>query len=220
MSRSRTLRVGIDVGGTFTDLVAVESWSGERLTRKVASTPREPHRAVVEALAALLAGYDDAPALEFLAHSTTIATNALLGQLGLELPRVALVTTRGFRDVIEIGRQNRNELYNLFVQRPRPLVAREDRIVVTERLDHRGNVLVALEPSEIARTCEEVAAHNVAAVAICLRWPWYLLGLFDNTAAYLFPNDFTVVYDDPIYGSILFQGRAFGWAGPAFTAAA
>ncbi|HVN68684.1 MAG TPA: hydantoinase/oxoprolinase family protein [Candidatus Binatia bacterium] len=168
MSQRRVLRVGIDVGGTFTDLVAVESWSGERLTRKVASTPAEPHRAVVDALAALLDGYGDAPAVEFLAHSTTIATNALLGQLGLELPRVALVTTRGFRDVIEIGRQNRSEVYNLFVERPRPLVAREDRIVVAERVDHRGKVLVALERGEIARACGELAARGIAAVAICL----------------------------------------------------
>ena len=77
------------------------------------------------------------------AHSTTIATNALLGQIGLELPRVALVTTHGFRDVIEIGRQNRSEVYNLFVERPRPLVAREDRLTVRERIDYRGNVLRA-----------------------------------------------------------------------------
>ena len=85
----------------------------------------------------------NAPAVEFLGHSTTIATNALLGQLGLELPRVALVTTHGFCDVIEIGRQNRSEVYNLFVERPRPLVAREDRLTVRERIDYLGNVLAA-----------------------------------------------------------------------------
>ena len=72
--------------------------------------------------------------------------------------------------------------------------------------------------SELIRKLAVLAV--IAAIAICLRWPWYLLGLFNNTPAYLFPNDFTVVYDDPIYGSILFQGRAFGWAGPAFVAAA
>ncbi|HEY2473317.1 MAG TPA: hydantoinase/oxoprolinase family protein [Candidatus Cybelea sp.] len=164
----RSLRVGIDVGGTFTDLVAVESWTGRTITHKVASTPREPQRAVASALAALFSDYPQPPAIEFLAHSTTIATNALLGQLGLELPRVALVTTTGFRDVIEIGRQNRSEIYNLFVRRPRPLVTREDRITVRERIDYRGRILEELEESEVARVCEELRARAPAAVAVCL----------------------------------------------------
>jgi N-methylhydantoinase A len=168
MPERRALRVGIDVGGTFTDLIAVESWSAARIVLKMPTTPHEPHRAVLDALVALLARYDPMPIVEFLAHSTTIATNALLGQLGLELPRVALVTTRGFRDVIEIGRQNRSEIYNLFVERPRPLVAREDRLTVHERIDYQGNVLVALDETSIARLCGELRARPVAAVAICL----------------------------------------------------
>ena len=164
----RALRVGIDVGGTFTDLVAVESWSGRTVTRKVSSTPREPQRAAMHALAALLDAYEDRPAIEFLAHSTTIATNALLGQLGLELPRVALVTTHGFRDVIEIGRQNRSEVYNLFVERPRPLIARGDRLTVNERLDYNGNVLLPLDERSVAKVCDELRQRDVAAVAVCL----------------------------------------------------
>jgi len=164
----RALRIGIDVGGTFTDLAAVESWSGRRIFRKVPSTPREPARAVLETLAALLAPYAQPPEIELLAHSTTIATNALLGQIGLELPRTALVTTHGFRDVIEIGRQNRSELYNLFVERPRPLVARGDRLTVRERIDFRGNVLQPLEDAEVERVCAELHERDVAAVAICL----------------------------------------------------
>jgi N-methylhydantoinase A len=138
------------------------------VTRKVPSTPHEPHRAVITALTALLAGYDFAPELEFLGHSTTVATNALLGQLGLELPRVALVTTHGFRDVIEIGRQNRSEVYNLFVERPRPLVARGDRLTVRERIDYRVNVLVPLDEASVAQVCAELRERGVAAVAICL----------------------------------------------------
>ncbi|HEV3092270.1 MAG TPA: hydantoinase/oxoprolinase family protein [Candidatus Cybelea sp.] len=164
----RALRVGIDVGGTFTDLAAVESWSGCTLTRKVASTPREPQRAVARALLEMLGAYEELPAIELLAHSTTIATNALLGQIGLELPRVAVVTTRGFADVIEIGRQNRSEVYNLFVTRPRPLVAREDRLTVDERIDYKGAVLRPLRDEEIARACAALRERNVAAVAICL----------------------------------------------------
>ncbi|HYL28046.1 MAG TPA: hydantoinase/oxoprolinase family protein, partial [Candidatus Nitrosotalea sp.] len=164
----RSLRVGIDVGGTFTDVVAVESWSGATIVRKVASTPQEPHRAVIRMLAELQASYEAAPSIEFVAHSTTIATNALLGQLGLELPRVALVTTEGFQDVIEIGRQNRSEVYNLFVERPRPLVAREDRLTVRERLDYRGEIIVPLDRASLSQACEQLRAHPVAAVAICL----------------------------------------------------
>ncbi len=164
----RSLRVGIDVGGTFTDLVAVESWSGRTITHKVASTPREPQRAVCDALANLLSRYDPPPHIELLAHSTTIATNALLGQIVLELPRVALVTTVGFRDVIEIGRQNRSEIYNLFVRRPRALVAREDRLTVRERTDYRGRILLELDEPEIERVCAQLRARDVAAVAICL----------------------------------------------------
>ena len=88
--------------------------------------------------------------------------------MNLELPRVALVTTHGFRDVIEIGRQNRSELYNLFVERPRPLVARNDRLTVRERVDFRGNVLQALERATSSACARSCANASVAAVAICL----------------------------------------------------
>lgn len=165
------LRVGIDVGGTFTDLAAIDSERGETIALKVASTPREPQRGVIDALDALLARYpaQSPPVIEFLGHSTTIATNALLGQLGLELPRVALITTEGFRDVIEIGRQNRSEVYDLFVQRPRPIVSREDRFTVRERIDYRGDVIEPLDEASLARACEALrACDGVAAVAICL----------------------------------------------------
>ncbi len=163
-----TLQVGIDVGGTFTDLAAFDAQSGAMLRLKVPSTPQAPELAVAAALEALLARYETAPSIEFLGHSTTIATNALLGQTGLELARVALVTTRGFLDVIEIGRQNRSEVYNLFVQRPRPLVAREDRFAVRERIDHRGEVLEPLDDAALAGLCDELARGSYAAVAVCL----------------------------------------------------
>jgi N-methylhydantoinase A len=168
VTERRALRIGIDVGGTFTDLVAIESWSGRTVVAKVASTPHEPQRAVMGALATLLASYETRPLVEFVAHSTTIATNALLGQLGLDLPRVALVTTDGFRDVIEIGRQNRSEVYNLLVERPRPLVGREDRLTVRERIDYRGQVLVPLDEASVRDVCDALRERAVAAVAICL----------------------------------------------------
>ncbi|HLX26011.1 MAG TPA: hydantoinase/oxoprolinase family protein [Candidatus Cybelea sp.] len=168
MSQGRALRVGIDVGGTFTDLTAIESWSGTVVVAKVASTPACPQRGVLKALRVLLSRYQTPPSIEFIGHATTIATNALLGQLGLELPRVALVTTQGFRDVIEIGRQNRSEVYNLFVERPNPLVTRDDRLLVRERIDHRGNVLVPLDDASVDAVCAQLRDRKVAAVAICL----------------------------------------------------
>ncbi|MEO6834473.1 MAG: hydantoinase/oxoprolinase family protein [Candidatus Tumulicola sp.] len=165
------LRVGIDVGGTFTDLAAADSERGEIVTVKVPSTPREPQRGVMRALEALFARYPSQPppVIDFLGHSTTIATNALLGQVGLELPRVALVTTNGFRDLIEIGRQNRSAVYDLFVQRPPPLVAREDRFTVRERVDYRGEIIEPLDEASLERVCAELRARpDVAAVAVCL----------------------------------------------------
>lgn len=163
------MRVGIDVGGTFTDLVALDTGTGERTVLKCASTPRAPEQGVLAAIDALLARPQaQGEEIEYLAHSTTIATNALLGQMHLELPRVAFVTTAGFRDVIEIGRQNRSEVYNLFVTRPKPLVAREDRLSVRERMDFHGSVLVPLEQSEIDRILAQLRARSVDAVAIGL----------------------------------------------------
>ena len=163
-----TLRVGIDVGGTFTDLVAIDTHTGDLTALKVATTPRAPELGVLEALDALFARHARRPAVEFLSHSTTIATNALLGQMHLELPHVAFVTTHGFRDVIEIGRQNRSEVYNLFVKRPHPLVARGDRIAVRERIDYRGDAIVPLDDAEIERVVGELRVRDVAAVAIGL----------------------------------------------------
>ncbi len=163
------LRVGIDVGGTFTDLAAIDSDSGETVTVKVPSTPREPQRGVIDALERFLAARGhQASDIEFLGHSTTIATNALLGQLGLELPRIALVTTHGFRDVIEIGRQNRSDVYDLFVERPRTLVAREDRFTVRERVDYRGEILEPLDESSLLQVCAALRERDVPSVAVCL----------------------------------------------------
>jgi N-methylhydantoinase A len=162
------LRVGIDVGGTFTDLVAVDTQTGERSIVKSSSTPRAPEEGVLNALDRLFENYAQPPRIEYLAHSTTIATNALLGQMHLELPRVVFVTTEGFRDVVEIGRQNRSEVYNLFVTRPKPLAAREDRLTVRERIDYRGNVLVELEDDEIARVVGELRERKPDAIAIGL----------------------------------------------------
>jgi N-methylhydantoinase A len=159
-------RVGVDIGGTFTDLVALAD-DGRLIRHKVSSTPRAPEDGLLDALRALL---DEVAADEIalVAHASTIATNALLGQVHLELPRVAFITTEGFRDVLEIGRQNRSAIYDLNVTRPKPLARREDRLVVRERRTHDGGVIVALETASIDRAVATIAERGIRAVAVGL----------------------------------------------------
>ena len=157
-------RLGVDVGGTFTDLVAISN-RGEFFRAKVASTPRAPETGLLEALQALLRVVP-ASEISYVGHASTIATNALLGQMHLELPRVAFVTTEGFRDLVEIGRQNRSSVYDLNVRRPRPLAARADRIVVRERIAYDGSVLVALDAGSISKAIDELRQRNVVSVAV------------------------------------------------------
>src|SRR5207248_1854074 len=152
------ISVGIDVGGTFTDLVAIVD--GELRTAKVPSVLDAQAEGVA---AALRASGVEAHAVEVLAHGTTVATNALLERRGA---RIALVTTEGFRDAIEIGRQNRASLYDLTAHRPPPLVPRELRFVVRERMGPDG-VVVPLDERSLAVAVEAVRAAGVEAVAVC-----------------------------------------------------
>jgi N-methylhydantoinase A len=166
--RDGTLRsmfvVGVDVGGTFTDLTAVETGSGEVRVGKVPSQPLDEAAAVLAGLAAL--GIDSG-AVRRVVHGTTVGTNAILERRGA---RVALLTTEGFRDLIEIGRTKRN-IPALFVPtfvRPRPLVDRPLRFEVRERLQADGGVRRPLVGAEVACVLEEVAAAAPEAVAVCL----------------------------------------------------
>ena len=161
-----TYRLGIDVGGTFTDLLAFDEQSGALLRYKVSSTPQSPEAGVLHALQALLRDQPGA-SMPLMSHSTTLATNALLGQLHLDLPRLALITTAGFRDVLEIGRQGRSEVYNLFVRRPAPLVKRQDRFGVRERLDVSGAEVTPLDEAMLREIAQELARRGIKHVAIC-----------------------------------------------------
>jgi N-methylhydantoinase A len=149
--------VGVDVGGTFTDLVAVVD--GKLVTAKVPSVRGSEALGIAAALRASGVGEVDV-----LAHGTTVATNALLERRGA---RTALVTTEGFRDVIEIGRQARASLYDLAAHHPAPLVPRELRFTVRERMGPDG-VLVPLDEGSLSSAVEAVRAAGVEAVAVCL----------------------------------------------------
>src|ERR1700758_2343269 len=156
--RPQPLRIAIDTGGTFTDCVWIDR--GRLRMLKVFSTPGDPSQAIVEALDKI------APAGDFiLLHGTTVGTNTLLERKGA---RTALVTTAGFTDVIEIGRQARPRLYDFFVDREEPLVPRERRFGLAERVDYAGRVLRRPSRAEIVAAVRRVARSGAEAVAVCL----------------------------------------------------
>lgn len=160
------MRVATDVGGTFTDLVSyeVDEATGRVRNFRVQKTDTVyPHFDVGVADAIRKAGIDPRE-FRFFAHGTTIVINALLSRKGA---RTGLITTRGFRDVLEIGRGNRPDLFNFMFRKPAPFVPRELRREVTERADHLGRVLVPLDPAEIDPIVEEFRSAGVEAIAIC-----------------------------------------------------
>ena len=151
--------IAVDIGGTFTDFVLLRD-DGSVYSFKVLSAPRNPETAVLDGLRRIRE-----PVSEVL-HATTIGTNALLGQVGLELPKVALFTTGGFRDIIEIGRQNRPRLYDLLFNKPKPLVPRELRFEVNERVLADGSVLKAVDPREVEEYAVKARSMGVISVAV------------------------------------------------------
>src|SRR5690242_20503511 len=157
------VRVGIDTGGTFTDFVYEAA--AKITVFKVASTPDDPSRAIAEGLARIVNESSTELAGIEIVHGTTVGTNALLQRRGA---RVALVTTAGFEDVIEIGRQARPELYNLNAIKPPPLVPTDLRFGVAERVACDGEVLESLTPDELKRLVQEVQSAQPEAVAVCL----------------------------------------------------
>src|SRR3954453_19979948 len=152
--------VGVDIGGTFTDLVGCVD--GLIVSSKISTVPADPTRGVADSLAL---AHCHMPAISELLHGSTIAINTVLERKGA---RTALITTRGFRDTYAIGRGNRIEAFNLFFHRPKPLIPRELTFEVTERVNAKGEVLVALAEHEIASLAKLFAAQRIEAVAVCL----------------------------------------------------
>jgi N-methylhydantoinase A len=161
-------RAGVDVGGTFTDVVTVSD--GAVTVQKTPSTPDRPDEGVRDGLAAAAEAGLDLEDVAFFGHGTTHATNAVLEG---EWAETALVTTAGFRDVLEIGRQTRPDLYDLHAEQPSPVVPRDRRYKVPERLDERGTVRDPLDEAAVRDLADELDAESVA---ICL------LFAFENDA--------------------------------------
>ncbi|HSE03822.1 MAG TPA: hydantoinase/oxoprolinase family protein [Methylomirabilota bacterium] len=163
---SNPSRIGVDIGGTFTDLVWVDETTGAVRVGKLLTTPKDPSQAVEEGVVTLL--HDAAAAttaVRALIHGTTLATNALIERKGA---RVGLLTTAGFRDAVEIGREGRYDMYDLFIDPPVPLVSRELRLEVAERVQADGSVLRPLDEAQARTAVAELRALGVEAIAICL----------------------------------------------------
>ncbi|MEM2210462.1 MAG: hydantoinase/oxoprolinase family protein [Nitrososphaerales archaeon] len=161
----KLFRVGVDIGGTFTDLVALGE-SGEIINIKVPTTPKNPSIGVLDSFHRFTKGID-VKDIELIVHATTIATNAILGQVELNLPKTALITTYGFKDIVEIGRQRRAELYNLFFQKPKQLIQRKFRFEVRERIDAFGNIIEPLNINDVYSIIDKIKSEGIEAVAIC-----------------------------------------------------
>lgn len=152
-------RVAVDIGGTFTDLVYLDEGSGEVGLAKASTTPGRFEDGVMDAIAEA-----ELDGVTFLAHGTTVIINALTERKGA---RTALITTRGFRDVLEIQKANRPDLYNLLYEKPQPFVPRRLRFEVTERVSYKGQVLASLDEEDVRRAVAEARRQGVEAIAIC-----------------------------------------------------
>lgn len=157
------MRAGVDIGGTFTDLVSYDGDGGQLAIHKLLSDPQRPERSMLAGLEAIAPG--GLSTLEQVAHGSTVATNAILERKGA---RTALLISAGFRDLLFIGRQDRPALYDIHPRIPAPLVPRERCYEVEERLDYRGETLLPLDLTQLDRVLDRVAEDQVDSIAVCL----------------------------------------------------
>jgi len=154
-------RVAVDVGGTFTDVCIMDEETGQIRIEKTPSTPDDPMRAI-------MTGVSDAKVdlseVTMFSHGTTVATNALITR---KLPRVAMVCTEGFRDVVEIRRSNKEDLWDTYKDVAKPYIPRRDRLTVKERVDAAGKILQSLDEEEARRVATILKKRDVKAVAVC-----------------------------------------------------
>jgi len=162
----RQTRIGVDIGGTFTDLVWVDDATGAVRVGKLLTTPKDPSQAVEQGVVSVLGDAGSAAGdVRSLIHGTTLATNALIERKGA---RTALLTTAGFRDAVEIGREGRYDMYDLFIDQPTPLVPRHLRLEVAERIMADGSVVAPLDGASARAAIVQLKDAGVEALAICL----------------------------------------------------
>ncbi len=167
-------RLGCDIGGTFTDFVLLNDQTGEIMTGKCLTTPQDPSDAVEEGIRALeKATPDFVGKLDELIHGTTLVINSIIERKGA---RTGLITTKGFRDVLEIGREIRYAPYDIFAEFPKPLVPRKYRVEVDERIRSDGSVLKALDREEAQRAVRALLDMGIESIAVCL------INSFENPA--------------------------------------
>src|SRR6266550_2836100 len=156
--------LGIDIGGTFTDVVVYDHDTGRQWSRKVLTTHDDPVRAVVTGVAAILADGPLEPRhFTRVVHATTLFTNALIERKGAV---AGLITTAGFGDTLEIGRERKFELYDLNIAKPEPLVPRDLRLEVAERTRADGTVARRLVAAEVARSAQRLVGKGVTSIAV------------------------------------------------------
>jgi N-methylhydantoinase A len=159
------LRVGVDIGGTFTDIVCLND-QGRLVTKKISSSVDDYARAIVQGLVQVFTEQDLSPRdIQEVLHATTVASNTILEHKGA---RTGLITTKGFRDVLELRRLRMPRLYDLRWEKPPPLVERYLRLEIDERMDHRGNVLVPLKDCDVEQVMDRLLAEGIEALAVCL----------------------------------------------------
>lgn len=166
-----SLRIGVDTGGTFTDVCAFDEAAGRVHVRKVSSTPDDPGRAIVQGVTELLEQIGDRgiDEVSYFAHGTTVGTNALLTGRGV---KTGLITTKGFRDLLELGRGRRPDMYDPQADKPEPFVARRHRLEVTERVRHTGAVETPLDEDEVRAAVRFLKEEGVDSIAVCLLYSY------------------------------------------------
>jgi N-methylhydantoinase A len=159
------LRLGVDVGGTFTDFALVDDVSGKLSVNKCLTTPDDPSEAIMKGLRALLEREGLQPSqIDVIVQGTTLATNALIERKGA---KTALITTLGFRDILELRREVRYDLFDLFIEMPEPLVPRDLRLGVRERIDKDGGIVTELDESQLKELVNQLTGQGVESVAVC-----------------------------------------------------
>ena len=163
MSTNNNFRIGVDIGGTFTDIVAVRENNGEKFNGKVLTTPMNPSEGVLQGVSEIIKKHNINPENCRIIHGTTLVANALIERKGVE---TALLTTEGFKDVLEIGREWRYDLFSLDLEMPNPIVPRHLRFEIKERLDYKGDILVSLDQKELILIAKKLSKLNIRTLAI------------------------------------------------------